>query len=155
MQHCCHLAVKIFRSVSLNSNRLAWTKYREICLAPRPHVRHLLCEPVGTNRCRRKRNGYLTFFLFCFVFFKLHFLLPPPEDNACVPIPLYLPINWSVTERRNDVDPGSHYRREGDANRWGSFAIDQNWVFTAENTGHLQCFPTTAALVLQRKAGKG
>lgn len=130
IEYSCHIAMKRFSAVPLNSNCLAWTTYREICLAPRPHVRHLLREPVGTNRCRGKRNGHLIFFCFAF-FFKFTSPPTPPEGNVCVPTPLYLSINWSLTERRNDVDPGSHYRRKGDANRWGSFSIDQNWVVTA------------------------
>lgn len=73
--------------------------------------------------------------------------------KICVRTLLYLIFIGSVTGRCNDVDPGSHYRREGDANRWGSFSTDQNWVFTVKNTGHLQCKPTTAAPVLQREAG--
>lgn len=55
---------------------------------------------------------------------------------------------------RNDVDPGSHHRREGDANRGGSVSADQNWVFTVENPGHLQREPPSAASVLPGEAGK-
>lgn len=69
---------------------------------------------------------------------------------------LYLVFIWGVGRQggRNDVDPGSYHRREGDSNRWGPFQIDQNWVFTAENTRDIQREPTSAAPLLPRETGK-
>ena len=52
------------------------------------------------------------------------------------------------------MDPGSYYRREGDANRGGSVEADQNRDSTAEDPGHLQRGPAAAAPLLPREAGK-
>jgi hypothetical protein len=46
--------------------------FREICLAPRPHVRHLLHEPVYP--CRGKRNGALNLYI-----------VIPLSPNPCFP----------------------------------------------------------------------